>query len=218
MTLIKSKINSLAWLKSAIYISVVGGVILSSKSASAVSFSPLTDTQTRGTFFMDAQGFFEDFGPQRYQLNGEYWSGVVNVTQDHQFFNDVLIISGVFQHISIPSHPEDGSTGSLFNFNLVLDADNSSDAGDTQDNYLGAQRIESYNHSEHSDSFKSLVRATTSDRLGFDRITSWTFTLEGNHTPVPEPTTIFGSALALGVGGWLKRKKSSQQNKTTSQR
>jgi hypothetical protein len=28
--------------------------------------------------------------------------------------------------------------------------------------------------------------------------------------PVPEPTTIFGSAIALGVGGWLKRKKSSQ--------
>ena len=35
--------------------------------------------------------------------------------------------------------------------------------------------------------------------------------------PVPEPTTIFGSAIALGVGGWLKRKKSSQQNKTKSQ-
>lgn len=35
--------------------------------------------------------------------------------------------------------------------------------------------------------------------------------------PVPEPTTIFGSALALGIGGWLKRKKSSQQNKTTPQ-
>jgi hypothetical protein len=35
--------------------------------------------------------------------------------------------------------------------------------------------------------------------------------------PVPEPTTIFGSALALGVGGWLKRKKSSQHNKTTPQ-
>ena len=36
--------------------------------------------------------------------------------------------------------------------------------------------------------------------------------------PVPEPTTIFGSALALGVGGWLKRKKLSQQNKTAPQR
>jgi len=35
--------------------------------------------------------------------------------------------------------------------------------------------------------------------------------------PVPEPTTIFGSAIALGLGGWLKRKKLSQQNKTTSQ-
>jgi hypothetical protein len=35
--------------------------------------------------------------------------------------------------------------------------------------------------------------------------------------PVPEPTTIFGSALALSLGGWLKRKKSSQQNKTTLQ-
>jgi hypothetical protein len=35
--------------------------------------------------------------------------------------------------------------------------------------------------------------------------------------PVPEPTTIFGSALALSVGGCLKRKKSNQQNKTRSQ-
>jgi hypothetical protein len=35
--------------------------------------------------------------------------------------------------------------------------------------------------------------------------------------PVPEPTTIFGSALALSLGGWLKRKKSSRQNKTTPQ-
>jgi hypothetical protein len=33
--------------------------------------------------------------------------------------------------------------------------------------------------------------------------------------PVPEPTTIFGSALALSLGGWLKRKKSSQQDKIT---
>ena len=34
--------------------------------------------------------------------------------------------------------------------------------------------------------------------------------------PVPEPTTIFGSAIGLCLGGWLKRKKSSQQNKTKS--
>ncbi len=35
--------------------------------------------------------------------------------------------------------------------------------------------------------------------------------------PVPEPTTIFGSAIGLGLGGWLKRKNSSRQNKTTPQ-
>ncbi len=32
---------------------------------------------------------------------------------------------------------------------------------------------------------------------------------------VPEPTTIFGSVIGLCLGGWLKRKKSSQQNKIT---
>jgi len=35
--------------------------------------------------------------------------------------------------------------------------------------------------------------------------------------PVPEPTTIFGSAIGLCLGGWLKRKKSILPNKTTSQ-
>jgi hypothetical protein len=35
--------------------------------------------------------------------------------------------------------------------------------------------------------------------------------------PIPEPTTIFGSALALSLVGWLKRKNSSQNNKTTPQ-
>lgn len=36
--------------------------------------------------------------------------------------------------------------------------------------------------------------------------------------PVPEPTTIFGSAIGLCLGGWLKRRKSSQQHKTTPMR
>ena len=48
-------------------------------------------------------------------------------------------------------------------------------------------------------------------------LTSLTIETADDAEPVPEPTIIFGSALALGVGGWLKRKKSSQQNKTTQQ-
>jgi hypothetical protein len=34
---------------------------------------------------------------------------------------------------------------------------------------------------------------------------------------VPEPTTVLTAAVALGWGGWLKRKNSSQQHKTKSQ-
>jgi hypothetical protein len=45
------------------------------------------------------------------------------------------------------------------------------------------------------------------------RDTSLTITTE----PVPEPTTIFGSAIGLCLGGWLKRRKAALQNKTTSQ-
>jgi len=35
--------------------------------------------------------------------------------------------------------------------------------------------------------------------------------------PVPEPATIFGSAIGLCLGGWLKRKNSKRQDKTTLQ-
>jgi hypothetical protein len=35
--------------------------------------------------------------------------------------------------------------------------------------------------------------------------------------PVPEPTTMLTAAVAIGWGGWLKRKNSSQQHKTKSQ-
>ena len=36
--------------------------------------------------------------------------------------------------------------------------------------------------------------------------------------PVPEPATIFGSAIGLCLGGWLKRKKLSKHNRTVLQR
>jgi hypothetical protein len=47
--------------------------------------------------------------------------------------------------------------------------------------------------------------------------TNWYPTLEITTEPVPEPATIFGSAIGLCLGGWLKRKKSTSQNKATSQ-
>jgi len=41
--------------------------------------------------------------------------------------------------------------------------------------------------------------------------------IETADATVPEPTTIFGSAIGLCLGGWLKRKKSNQQKKTIPQ-
>jgi len=41
--------------------------------------------------------------------------------------------------------------------------------------------------------------------------------VEGEYEVVPEPTTIFGSAIGICLGGWLKRRKSISQNKAKSQ-
>jgi hypothetical protein len=53
--------------------------------------------------------------------------------------------------------------------------------------------------------------------LGGDSFPDYPVTLVVETEPVPEPTTIFGSAIFLGVGGWFKRKKSTPQNKAKSQ-
>jgi len=50
-----------------------------------------------------------------------------------------------------------------------------------------------------------------------DFISLPTLYIEGEYEVVPEPTTIFGSAIGLCLGGWLKRKKSTLQNKAKSQ-
>jgi hypothetical protein len=67
------------------------------------------------------------------------------------------------------------------------------------------------------------VRSLTEDRFFMSyegrsgRHTPPTLYVEGEYEVVPEPTTIFGSATGLCLGGWLKRKKSNSQNKAKSQ-
>jgi len=88
--------------------------------------------------------------------------------------------------------------------------DGVTDFGVTQ--FIINQRI------ENNDYFWLSLRASRQSFFTLPYQTSLIITTEPITTePVPEPTTIFGSALTLGVGGWLKRKKSSQQNKTMSQ-
>ncbi|MEG4940562.1 PEP-CTERM sorting domain-containing protein [Microcoleus sp. F4-D5] len=60
------------------------------------------------------------------------------------------------------------------------------------------------------------IRATNS--LGKANLTEARLIIETADVaePVPEPTTIFGSAIALGVAGWLKRKKKIKYDKIVS--
>src|SRR4028118_435940 len=165
MTLIKRKINFLAWLKSAIYISVVGGVILSSKSASAIVLGFQTDTELLGTFSVSEQSFGTEHGFEisesfpsvtsqsfQYLIKGQYWEGIINVGQERRFFNDVLFINGLFQHRSIPSHPEDSSAGENYLFNFLIYTDET-DNGTTNYEFL-EMSTSLLGHSEnHSDLF-----------------------------------------------------------------
>jgi len=67
--------------------------------------------------------------------------------------------------------------------------------------------------SENNDSFWLGVRPEKGQAfVTLPTETSLTIT-----TSVPEPTTIFGSAIGLCLGGWLKRRKSAIQNKINSQ-
>jgi len=201
MTLIKSKINSLAWLKSAIYISVVGGVILSSKSASAATFiNP--DTVKSGTYSITLD-FSPDGFPPPSGETGNFWKATsLEVTAKRFETYDLLAINHKFQHIKDPDHKDEGG---IFNSILSL---SSTDEKDPNTGTVIRTIQGLLNHEKHSDFFVGRLTAI----IGENRILNWTFEVTGQHReePVPEPTTIFGSALALGVGGWLKRKKSSQ--------
>jgi hypothetical protein len=66
--------------------------------------------------------------------------------------------------------------------------------------------------------FSSSTRYTFMTLENGKNPTTLTITTVDVVEPVPEPTTIFGSVIALGVGRWLKRKNPSRANKTTLQR
>jgi hypothetical protein len=69
-----------------------------------------------------------------------------------------------------------------------------------------------YGNNGYSNDNTSYITLGTIDRYyPFASLTITTVDAE----PVPEPATIFGSVIGLCLGGWLKRKKSSQQNKIT---
>jgi hypothetical protein len=206
MTLVKSKINSLACLKSAIYISIVGGVILSSKPAASAGFTvtPQDDPAYLTISLLDFT--FGDNDPQIIRHRGEHWNATFTITEQQGGFRgtDVLLLRGVVQHIFAP-HAGDRPAGPLLEFDYRLVA-----------NLFGGshtpplERTPDGQHSgrNHLDSVKGILQANLTHGIAGDDISSWNFTMTATH--VPEPLTIFGTATALGCGVLFKRKSSKK--------
>ena len=68
-----------------------------------------------------------------------------------------------------------------------------------------------------NDAFAGFMVELHYSQANLDRNASLIITTVDVTEPIPEPTTIFGSAIFLGLGGWLKRKKSTPQSKANSQ-
>jgi len=118
-----------------------------------------------------------------------YWAAY-GYTESSQLLDHGKYLDSAFVKYSV----QDG----FANFNVVQ--------------FIVKQRI------ENNDYFWLSLRAGRESFLTLPGETTLTITTEPVTTePVPEPTTIFGSAIGLCLGGWLKRKKSNQQNKTAPQ-
>jgi hypothetical protein len=129
MTLIKRKINSLAWIKSAIYISVFGGIILSSKSASAAMVDFRGDNPTFATLNLSEPNFGNY--TQTFSQQQQYWKTSFYLTQQENDRADILSLNVTFQHIRA-LHPGDTDLGEVFNFTYFLDAGTATGGYNTQ--------------------------------------------------------------------------------------
>jgi hypothetical protein len=213
----------------------LGFALGANKEARAATF---TFTSTRSVYIIDKNqdGVVDngsDYpGPRYVGINykegsppwekGEYRSfyefNITNLSLD----SNTLIKSAYFQTRvnGIQYGDKDGLLDVYGYTEEVFQFDNNGKYLDTEGlGSLGQNQIATFNvlplinqTIENNDSFWLSLR-TNNSFVTLPWQSSLTITTE----PVPEPTTIFGSALALGVGGWLKRKKLSQQNKTTSQ-
>jgi len=209
MTLIKSKINSLAWLKSALYISVVGGVILSSKPAASANFTTsFRDSPLLTTLYVRNANF--EGGSNSTLFAGDDWSVdfIVTETQGSLRNDDELVVTVLLQHLTAP-HPGDNSLGGQLRlvFNL--------DAGDTESNQITIRRKATPRihpgRRNHLDTLEGILTADITPRLGGNDIDSWTVNVTGEH--VPEPLTIFGTGIGLGFGALFKKKLREQDKK-----
>ncbi|MEG3960056.1 PEP-CTERM sorting domain-containing protein [Microcoleus sp. herbarium2] len=211
MRLIKSKIYSLAWLKPAIYISVVGGVILSSTRVLAAYIAqPRTDTKEELSLTVIQNEFKGGLSPLA-PFIGKNWRAdfTINETQGYPWTHDNLSIIVLIQHLTAP-HPGENGKGKVLRLDLGLNSitqngvPNPKIVRDSDSEFHSGTR-------GHVDNARGTLTAyLTNNVTRTSDIDRWNLEVKASHS-VPEPVTMFGTATALGYGALLKRKYSERK-------
>jgi hypothetical protein len=215
MRLIKSKIYSLAWLKTAIYISVVGGVILSSTRVLAASISPvLTDELEELSLTIKQDEFKGGLRPLA-PFIGRYWRADFTINESQGSIwrpHDTLSIMVLIQHLR--AHPGETATGKKLRLDFRLNSITQN--GVPNPKIVPEVSPASAFHSGTS-GHRDYARGTLTAYLDpgnlikrSSDIDSWDLELKASHS-VPEPLTMLGAATALGYGALLKRKYSENK-------
>lgn len=207
MTLIRSKINSLACLKSAIYLSVIGGVILSSTPVlSAYFVFPPKEDADEISFIVREGTFLDGRSVLLPNPRTTRWNTRIEINRTNGPYlggGDTLAIDVYLQHIVAP-HQGDNDVGGPLHFRLFVDSAN------PQYNVLSNDDSALHPGSrQHVDRARGSVNPRIRRGSINSDILDWTLEVRASHShSVPEPTTMFGAAVALGWGAWLKRKNS----------
>jgi hypothetical protein len=207
MTLIKSKINSLAWLNSAMCVSVAGGVILSSMPVLAATLSAKDETETSVSLTVK-QDLFGNNAVSPLHCDGlKYWKCTFNIEEVNGDRRDDLVVRVYLQHIGNP-HPGDSGLGEQLNLNFRLGSFSTNPSAVDAD-------VSEHPGVGHRDNALGYLTMETVDNVVPSDIKKWEVGVFAAHN-VPEPTTMLSAAVALGWGGWLKQKNSIKKNKTKS--
>jgi hypothetical protein len=176
--------------------------LLTEFNIGSFSFAPKTATNTAvlqveiNTFLLTAPGINTPINPGSLGIFGYVGNGTVEASdfEDGVFLNSVDVSSS--------------SDGDILNFNVTPFVNKRVSNGDAFAGFgiralnFGGLSLHNYDRFNPSSGIKPRLIIETANVA----------------EPVPEPTTILGSAIGLCLGGWLKRKKSSQQSKTAPQR
>lgn len=153
---------------------------------------------------------------------GELWEfdlnfGIKNtgITEDES----VVEINGFVFHDTKPrgtEHDNDEDQGEKLEISFPsFSLEENENDSRWSENTITFSKPGNVNHNpNHTDQYyENKLRLTRVDGDEHE-LSSLLYTLKGRHKAVPEPTTILGSATALGFGALLKRRNSKKQNKS----